>query len=78
MQASGSGELFLAYQAMLVHVLRLNNESLTVSGFNILAFEDGIDWDITRIKGGAAGVLAGGLFNVVPERYGLRRVALGR
>jgi uncharacterized protein (AIM24 family) len=64
MQASGSGELFLAYQAMLVHVLRLNNESLTVNGFNILAFEDGIDWDITRIKGGAAGVLAGGLFNV--------------
>lgn len=64
MQASGSGELFLAYQAMLVHVLRLNNESVTVNGFNILAFEDGIDWDITRIKGGAAGVLAGGLFNV--------------
>jgi uncharacterized protein (AIM24 family) len=64
MQASGSGELFLAYQAMLVHVLRLNDESLTVNGFNILAFEDGIDWDITRIKGGAAGVLAGGLFNV--------------
>ena len=59
MQASGSGELFLAYQAMLVHVLRLDNESLTVNGFNILAFEDGIDWDITRIKGGAAGVLAG-------------------
>src|SRR5215207_11009391 len=64
MQASGSGELFLARQAMLVHVLRLNNEALTVNGFNILAFEDGIDWDITRIKGGAAGVLAGGLFNV--------------
>jgi uncharacterized protein (AIM24 family) len=64
MQAAGSGELFLAYQAMLVHVLRLNNESLTVNGFNILAFQDGIDWDITRIKGGAAGVLAGGLFNV--------------
>jgi uncharacterized protein (AIM24 family) len=64
MQASGSGELFLAYQAMLVHVLRLDNDSLTVNGFNLLAFEDGIDWDITRIKGGAAGVLAGGLFNV--------------
>jgi hypothetical protein len=42
MQASGSGELFLAYQAMLVRVLRLNNQSLTVNGFNILAFEDGI------------------------------------
>lgn len=64
MQASGTGELFLARQAMLIHVLRLNDESLTVSGSNILAFEDGIDWDVTRVKGGTAGMLAGGLFNI--------------
>jgi uncharacterized protein (AIM24 family) len=64
MQANGSGEVFLAHQAMLVHVLRLNNDSMTVNGANILAFEAGIDWDITRVKGGAAGMLAGGLFNV--------------
>ena len=64
MQASGSGELFLAHQAMLVHVMRLSNDSMTVNGANILAFEAGIDWDITRVKGGAAGMLAGGLFNV--------------
>ena len=64
MLASGSGELFLAHQAMLVHQLRLNDDSLTVNGANILGFEEGIDWDITRVKGGTAGVLAGGLFNV--------------
>src|ERR671919_593292 len=64
MQATGSGELFLANQAMLVHVLRLHDDSLTVNGANILAFEAGIEWDITRVKGGTAGVLAGGLFNV--------------
>lgn len=64
MQASGTGELFLARQAMLIHVLQLNDESLTVSGSNILAFEDGIDWDVTRVKGGTAGMLAGGLFNI--------------
>jgi uncharacterized protein (AIM24 family) len=64
MEARGSGELFLASQAMLVHVLRLQNDSLTVNGANILAFEAGIDWDITRVKGGTAGMLAGGLFNV--------------
>jgi len=64
MQASGSGEVFLAHQAMLVHVMRLDNDSMTVNGANILAFEAGIDWDITRVKGGAAGMLAGGLFNV--------------
>jgi uncharacterized protein (AIM24 family) len=64
MEARGSGEVFLATQAMLVHVLRLQNDALTVNGANILAFETGIDWDITRVKGGTAGMLAGGLFNV--------------
>jgi uncharacterized protein (AIM24 family) len=64
MQASGTGELFLANQAMLVHLLRLGDDSLTVNGANILAFQAGIDWDVTRVKGGTAGMLAGGLFNV--------------
>jgi uncharacterized protein (AIM24 family) len=71
MQANGSGELFLAHQAMLVHVMRLSNDSMTVNGANILAFEAGIDWDITRVKGGAAGMLAGGLFNVGLHGSGL-------
>ena len=64
MEAGGSGELFLAHQAMLVHVLRLNGDSLTANGRNILAFEAGIEWDVTRVKGGAAGMVAGGLFNI--------------
>jgi uncharacterized protein (AIM24 family) len=71
MQASGSGEVFLAHQAMLVHVVKLSNDSMTVNGANILAFEAGIDWDITRVKGGAAGMLAGGLFNVGLSGTGL-------
>ncbi|MBE2315704.1 AIM24 family protein [Solirubrobacter sp. CPCC 204708] len=71
MQASGSGELFLASNAMLVHVITLSNDGLTVSGENILAFEAGIDWDITRVKGGASGMLAGGLFNVHLKGSGL-------
>ena len=71
MQATGSGELFLANQAMLVHVLRLHDDSLTVNGANILAFEAGIDWDVTRVKGGAAGALAGGLFNIGLRGTGL-------
>jgi uncharacterized protein (AIM24 family) len=71
MQATGSGELFLAYQAMLVHVLRLDDDSLSVNGANILAFEAGIDWDVTRVKGGTAGMLAGGLFNIHLRGTGL-------
>ncbi|MDP1848831.1 MAG: AIM24 family protein [Solirubrobacteraceae bacterium] len=71
MQCSGSGELFLANQAMLVHVLRLQDESMTVNGQNILAFDDQIEWDVTRVKGGAAGMLAGGLFNITLRGTGL-------
>jgi uncharacterized protein (AIM24 family) len=71
MEASGTGELFLASQAMLVHVLRLKDDAVTVNGENILAFETGIDWDVTRVKGGTAGVLAGGLFNIHLRGTGL-------
>jgi uncharacterized protein (AIM24 family) len=71
MQATGSGELFLASDAMLVHVLTLSDDSLTVNGQNILAFEAGIDWDVTRVKGGATGMLAGGLFNIQLRGKGL-------
>jgi uncharacterized protein (AIM24 family) len=71
MQATGTGELFLASQAMLVHVLRLDDDTLTINGANILAFEDGIDWDITKVRGGTAGMLAGGLFNVGLSGTGL-------
>ena len=71
MQASGAGELFVAKDAMLVHVMNLKNDSMTVSGENILAFEAGLEWDITRIKGGASGMLAGGLFNVQLRGTGL-------
>ena len=78
MQASGSGEMFLANQAMLVHVVRLSNDSMTVNGANILAFEAGIDWDITKVKGGAAGMLAGGLFNVGLQRNRARGARVGR
>jgi len=71
MEAKGSGELFLANQAMLVHVLRLADDSISVNGQNILAFETGIDWDVTRVKGGTAGMLAGGLFNIHLQGTGL-------
>ncbi len=74
MEARGTGELFLAHQAMLVHVLQLNEESITVNGENILAFATDIDWDVTRVKGGTAGVLAGGLFNI--HLHGTGPVAL--
>ena len=62
MKMSGSGEVFLADLAQDIHLLRLENEKITVNGPNLLAFDADIDWDIERVKGGSA-MMGGGLFN---------------
>jgi len=63
MKISGTGEVFLADLAQDVQLLKLDNESITANGANVLAFEAGIDWDIKRVEGGS-GMLAGGLYNM--------------
>ncbi len=63
MKVSGSGEVFLADLAQDIQLLRLENESITANGANVLAFEDGIDWDIKRVEG-VSGMLGGGLYNM--------------
>ncbi len=63
MKVSGSGEVFLAHMAQDVQILRLQDEAITANGANVLAFEDGIDWDIKRVEG-ASGMLGGGLYNM--------------
>lgn len=64
MKVYGPGEVYLADQAKHVHIIQLEDEAVTGGGPSVLAFESGIDWDINRLRGGAAGILAGGLFNV--------------
>jgi len=72
MKLTGTGEVFVADQAQDIHLIYLENDSVTVNGPNLLAFDEGIDWDIKRVEG--AGRLAGGLYNVVLEGTG--KVAL--
>jgi uncharacterized protein (AIM24 family) len=69
MKCSGSGELFLAEQAQEIHLLRLEDDQITCNGANLLAFDAGIDWDITRVEGASA-MLGGGLFNVALKGTG--------
>jgi uncharacterized protein (AIM24 family) len=73
MKVSGSGEVFLAHLAEDIHLIRLDDDKITANGSNILAFEDGIDWDIKKVEG-ASSALAGGLFNI--ELAGTGWVAL--
>ena len=63
MSISGTGEVFLADTAKDVHLLFLENEQITVNGSALLALDADLTWDINRVKGGAAGMMAGGLFN---------------
>jgi uncharacterized protein (AIM24 family) len=66
--ATGTGDVFLAHNARKIMVLNLQNERMTVNGDNILAFEEGVDWDIQPLLG--AGRLAGGAFSVVLQGTG--------
>jgi len=63
MKAQGKGRLYLADQGKKITIFDLNNESITVNGNDLLAFEPGIKWDIKLMKK-VAGMMAGGLFNV--------------
>lgn len=61
MRCQGQGDVFLAERAYDVHLLNLNNSGLSISGKNVLAFSQSLDWNIERVKGGS--IATGGLFN---------------
>lgn len=64
MKIAGQGDVWLANQGCQVHLVQLEGEQLSISGRNILAFEERIEWDIDFIKSGLMGFVAGGLFNI--------------
>lgn len=63
MKVSGSGEVFLADMAQEIHLIRLENDKITVNGAHVLAFDAGIDWDIERVRD-AGSAIAGGMSNM--------------
>lgn len=71
MTIKGQGDVYLARGAQLVHIIELENDAITVSSRNILAFTEGIDWDINVIRSGVMGMMAGGLFNTTLKGAGI-------
>ncbi len=69
MKVSGSGDVFLAQEADEIFILELENESVTVNGNAVLAFESSLTWDIKRVEG--ASMASGGLFNTTFTGSGL-------
>jgi len=69
-KAVGAGRLYLADSGKEVQILNLQNESICVNGNDLLAFQDGMQWDIKMMKKVTA-MLAGGLFNVKIQGTGM-------
>ena len=59
----GQGIAYLADNAKNVTILRLQGETINVSGNDLLAFEDAVKYEITMHRR-VAGMLSGGLFSV--------------
>jgi len=69
-KATGNGSLYLADEGKKISILNLRGETLFVNGNDLLAFEDGVEWDIKLMRK-IAGMLSGGLFNVKLSGSGL-------
>jgi uncharacterized protein (AIM24 family) len=61
MKVTGQGDVFFAQDADEIHLVNLENDSLTVNGSNVVAFDSTLTWDIKRVEG--ASMMAGGVFN---------------
>lgn len=70
MKADGNGKLYVADKGKKITILDLEGESIFINGNDLLAFQDGLDWDIKLMRR-VAGMMAGGLFNVRLEGQGL-------
>lgn len=69
MKMEGTGSVYLADRKKKISAFQLANEKVSVNGTDLLAFEDGVDWDIEMMKN-AGGMIAGGLFNVKLQGHG--------
>lgn len=64
MEAEGSGHLYVAENGKKVQILNLEaDDSITVNGNDVLAFESSIDYEINTVDS-ISGMAAGGLTNV--------------
>lgn len=69
-KAEGQGQLYLADAGKKVTILNLQNEAIYVNGNDIMAFEEGMQWDVKMMRK-ISGMLAGGLFNMRLEGTGM-------
>lgn len=70
MEVSGQGEVFFSDFGAEIQIIHLEDESLTISAGNLLAFESGLEWDINIVRPGMQ-MLAAGFSNVTVKGTGM-------
>lgn len=71
MKIEGTGRVYLADQEKEIQLMKLDrNDSITVNGEDVLAFEDSVDYEIQTMDG-LSGISSGGLINVFLSGPGL-------
>ena len=70
MKMEGNGRVYVADSGKKITLLRLAGESIFVNGNDVLAFQDGIENEITMMRR-VAGMMSGGLFNVRLRGHGI-------
>ena len=73
MRVAGQGEVFFARSAQNVFLLQLEGDAITVNTPSLLAFDAHLGYDIRML--GNAGILAGGLFNLMVQGQGVVAVS---
>ena len=63
MKMEGNGRVYIADAGKKITLLRLGGEAIFVNGNDVLAYEDGIQSDITMMRK-VSGMMSGGLFNM--------------
>jgi uncharacterized protein (AIM24 family) len=63
MKMEGQGRVYIADAGKKITLLRLAGDTIFVNGNDVLAYQDGIQSDITMMKR-MAGMMSGGLFNM--------------
>jgi uncharacterized protein (AIM24 family) len=70
MNIEGQGRVYFADHGKRVQILQLQGEAIFVNGNDLLALEDGLDYNIKLMRR-VAGMMAGGLFNILIRGEGL-------
>ncbi|MFK0122299.1 TerD family protein [Streptomyces nigra] len=62
MRCTGQGQVFLAEDNTMVHPIELQGDGICVSAENVLAFDEGLQYEVRRIEG--HGIPGGALFTM--------------